>query len=99
LTVGASARHAADLAALAASGQGEAIQLAQMLRTNGVDIGCCRRSRSPTSYWRCGDRDCIDVPPTEGIGGRQTWVAGRSHADAIRPDQESLRKLRDVEAG
>ena len=33
LTVGASARHAADLAALAASGQGEAIQLAQMLRT------------------------------------------------------------------
>ena len=33
LTVGASARHAAELAALAASGHGEAIQLAQMLHT------------------------------------------------------------------
>lgn len=33
LTVGASARHAAELAALAASGHGDPIQMAQVLRT------------------------------------------------------------------
>jgi hypothetical protein len=33
LTVGASAKHAAELSALAAAGQGDAVQLAQMLRT------------------------------------------------------------------
>ena len=33
LTVGASARHAAELSALAAAGHGDAIELAQVLRT------------------------------------------------------------------
>ncbi|MGD0503313.1 MAG: hypothetical protein ABSD02_11265 [Steroidobacteraceae bacterium] len=33
LTVGASARHAAELSALAVAGRGDAVQLAQVLRT------------------------------------------------------------------
>jgi hypothetical protein len=45
---------------------------------NGAGFGYCRHSRSPTSYWRCGDLDCIGVARADEPPWSSTRVIDRS---------------------
>ena len=62
LTVTSSARHAAELSALAVSGGGDPAQLARILRTEWGGLCIMVALAFITSCWRCGGRDYIRAP-------------------------------------